>query len=190
MIQKPQDNREVLLIDMDNTLNKFWINFNTIYNKIFTPSIDVKKEGLKDYHILVNYVNASEESLVARRQAIFETEGFWLDQDVYEDAIDVLKLLNDKYNLYIITSPWTSALNCYTEKVLWLMKHFPFIPLEKLIFTRDKWLVKCDYIIDDAPFYLERNDCKTIAMDYEYNRHILVNYRADNWKDIGRYLGV
>lgn len=190
MIQKPQDSRKILLIDMDNTLNKFWTKFEEFHNRLFTPRISIHREELKDYHILGNYLDLPEEELYSRRQAIFESRGFWFLQDVYEDAIEVLKLLNEEYNLYIITSPWTSALNCYTEKIQWMGVHFPFIPLEKVIFTRDKWLVQCDYIIDDAPFYLERNDCDVIAMDYEYNRHISVSYRADNWKDIGTYLGV
>jgi 5'-nucleotidase len=196
MIQKPQDNREILLIDMDNTLNQFWIEFQNFYNFHYSLNgseepLHIEKEGLIEYEILKNYLpDVPEEIRHVKRDKIFHSEFFWSEQRPYKNIEEVVGNLYDKYNVYIITSPWTSSPRCYEEKQRWVSKHLPFFDLNKIIFTRDKWLVKCDYIVDDAPFYLEREDCKTIAMDYIYNRHISVSYRADNWKDIGKYLGV
>lgn len=197
MIQKPLDTRKVLLIDMDNTINKFWIGYQNAYNDLFRPGdlfydgLKIEKEDLIEYDILINFFPEREQSERDKiRQMIFEKKNFWLDLPLYDDADVIIKELYKKYNTYIITSPWTSAKNCYIEKIEWITKHLPFFELEKVIFTRDKWLVNCDYIIDDAPFYLEREDCETIAIDYAYNRHIFVNYRTENWNEIANYLGV
>lgn len=191
MYKKIEDEREVLLVDMDNTLNKFWIRFEEVYNNNVLPldEIKIKKEDLKVYEILKNIIpNESEDVRFHRRDVIFKTRLFWELIPIYEDAKEVMEKLYEKYNTYIITSPWAAATKCCEEKLSWVSRELPFIPLEKVIFTRDKWLVRCDYIIDDAPFYLQRDDCKTIAMHYEYNKDTPVSFRADSWKDIENYL--
>lgn len=196
MIQKIQDSRPVLLIDMDNTLNKFWVEFGKYYNFHYSINgpenpLNITRDGLIEYEILKNYLPYCAEKLRhERREKIFNSQFFWSDQEPYEDIGDVVLSLYNEYNTYIITSPWTTAPHCYEEKQRWVTKHLPFFDLNKIIFTRDKWLVQCDYFIDDAPFYLERDDCKVIAIDYEYNKHIDVDFRSDNWKSIGEYLGV
>lgn len=196
MIQKLGDDRPILLVDMDNTLNKFWVEFEKSYNfhyAIKNPEehISISREGLKVYETLKNCLpTATEELRFQRRDKVFNSIFFWRDQTPYEDIKEVVSLLYKKYNTYIITIPWTSARECYREKVEWIQRELPFFDTAKIIFIRDKRLVMCDYIIDDAPVNLDRNDCKTIAMDYEYNRHIQTDFRADNWNDIGKFLGV
>ncbi len=65
-------------------------------------------------------------------------------------AIDGIKQLATKYDVWILTRP--SILNplCYTEKRVWVENHLGMEWCEKLIISPDKTLFKGKYLIDDV----------------------------------------
>ena len=75
--------------------------------------------------------------------------GFFLDLDPIDGAIESIKNLQTKYNVYILTRPSIKNIHCYTEKAEWIKKYLGEEMLEKLILCPDKSLVKGEYLIDD-----------------------------------------
>jgi len=79
----------------------------------------------------------------------------FLDKDQYftkleqvEGAADALRWLKKYFRVYILsTAPW-NAPNSWTEKRLWIGKHFPAFK-KKLILSHNKHLCIGDYLIDD-----------------------------------------
>jgi len=53
------------------------------------------------------------------------------------------------YDVYILTAPSVMNPLCYTEKRLWIEKHFGMAMVNKLIISPNKGLNKGHYLIDD-----------------------------------------
>ena len=66
-------------------------------------------------------------------------------------AIEAVNLLIEsaQYEPYVLTAPSTRNPLCYTEKRIWIEKHFGFEFTEKLIICSNKGLLKGDYLVDD-----------------------------------------
>jgi 5'(3')-deoxyribonucleotidase len=75
---------------------------------------------------------------------------FFLDLEPIEGAIEGVLLLSKKYDVHFLTSPSFMNPLSYTEKRLWIEKHFGLEWCKKLIIAYDKSLLKGDYLIDDS----------------------------------------
>ena len=64
-------------------------------------------------------------------------------------GIEALKKLNEKYDMYILTTaPWRNE-TALQDKKDWLNKHLGDIIKKKVIFSHHKELLMGDYLIDD-----------------------------------------
>lgn len=59
-------------------------------------------------------------------------------------------------NVYIVTYSHEDCSSGHAQKIAWMKKHFPEFPTNRIIFIKDKELVRGDYIIEDAPQNIER----------------------------------
>ena len=90
--------------------------------------------------------------------------------------------------VFICTSPLSNYQNCVLEKFEWVENHLGSKWVSRIILTKDKTLVKADYIIDDKPNITgveESPSWEHILYDCPYNREI--NKRRitwANWKSI------
>lgn len=74
---------------------------------------------------------------------------FFEDLEIIEGAKDAYFALKRKYNVFFLTRPSIYNPMSYTEKRLWIEKHFGLSECDKLIMCCDKTLVRGDYLIDD-----------------------------------------
>lgn len=178
-----------IFVDMDQTLNNFTNSFVKVASEVLDEDLTEKAKdigsrwGLQD--ILFN--DHSNKDLVTEK--IFNTPGFWLNMEIQDHAHEVISKLSKNHDVYIVTFPWPSSLNCYVEKYLWVKKNLPSFDLNKLIYVKDKHLLHGDIIIDDKPSYLSNNNCtKTIAFDCEYNKDVETDFRSNDWLEIYKYI--
>ena len=75
--------------------------------------------------------------------------GFFENLDPIPGAIDAVNQLRSWADVFILTAPPVKSPLCYTEKRLWIEKHFDLDFCEKLIITAHKELVMGDILIDD-----------------------------------------
>lgn len=77
--------------------------------------------------------------------------GFFENLAPIPNAIESVKQLinSDQFDCYILTAPSYKNPLCYTEKRLWIEKHFGLEFCKKLIISTNKGLHKGDYLIDD-----------------------------------------
>lgn len=103
--------------------------------------------------------------------------GFYSNLPVIENAIESYKLLETKFNVYILTRPsyWNPL--CYTEKRIWVEKHLGLDTCKKLIICWDKSLLKGKYLIDD-------NQCE----GFEGEVCLFGSKEFPNWESIKNYL--
>jgi 5'-nucleotidase len=80
--------------------------------------------------------------------------GFFINLNPMEGAIEAVNKLRTKFDVYILTRPSYMNPLCYTEKRLWIEKHFDLSFCENLILCSKKHLLKGDYLIDDVSWPL------------------------------------
>jgi 5'-nucleotidase len=107
--------------------------------------------------------------------------GFFLSLEPLEFAIEGLKILQTKYDVWILTRPSIKNTHCYTEKAEWIKKYFGEDMLNKMILCPDKSLVKGDFLIDD--------DVKHGQTEFEGEHiHFMTDEEFPNWKSVVEYL--
>ncbi len=81
-------------------------------------------------------------------------DGFWLRLGHYpwaEKLIAYAQNLVGIDNVWIASSPSLSA-RCAKEKIMWMRQHFPCIPIQNIIITRNKWIYSEEdsVLVDDS----------------------------------------
>lgn len=104
--------------------------------------------------------------------------GFFSRLEPIEGAIEGVKKLEEKYDIYFLTRPSIMNLHCYSEKAEWIRETFGHEYLKKLIIAYDKSLIKFDYLIDDYPL---RSEFEGEFIKFE-------SERFPNWKEVLDYL--
>lgn len=119
--------RKTLYIDMDNVLVDFQSGIDSL-----DGDIAKKYEGRYD-----------------------ETPNIFSLMKPVSGAVDAVKKLLEKYDVYILsTAPWNN-IGAWSDKLLWVKKYFgwdernPFY--KKVVLTHHKNLCFGDYLIDDRP---------------------------------------
>jgi len=90
--------------------------------------------------------------------------------------------------VFICTSPLTTYNHCVLEKYEWVEKVLGPAWVKQIILTKDKTVIKGDFLIDDKPLISGAQDppeWEHILYDRPYNKG--ANRRRltwDNWKDI------
>jgi len=91
-------------------------------------------------------------------------------------------------SVFICTSPLSQYENCVVEKYRWVEKYLGKEWIGRIILTKDKTLIRGDYLIDDKPEITGSNNPVWEHVLYErpYNQKVTGKRRLtwDNWKDI------
>ena len=112
-------------------------------------------------------------------------EGFFRHLPVIQDCIDVLKEINLRYEVFIVSAA-TEFPNSLKDKLEWLMDHFPFFTWRQLVLCGDKRLVFGDYMIDDHVKNLQHFKGKKYLFTSAHNLDITGYDRINNWLEAGQ----
>lgn len=166
-----------IAVDMDQVLADFLGKatkaFNARFNQNFT------KEDFEVAKIEAIYPELADEFFLMINESDFFRD-FELED---EDAVPVLKELNDHYEIYIATAAMDVP-GCFNAKYEWLLEHFPFLNPAHFIFCGDKKVVKADYLIDDNVRQLQSFTGEGILYSQRYNEQCTEFKRVHNWKEI------
>ena len=78
-----------------------------------------------------------------------EVPGFFSLMEPMPGALEAVERISKKYDVFILsTAPWGNP-SAWSDKLLWVKKHFGEVFYKRLILTHRKDLVKGDYLIDD-----------------------------------------
>ena len=75
--------------------------------------------------------------------------GFFLALDPIGGAIEAVNELRNVFDVFVLTAPSTRNAHCYSEKRIWIERHFDYTFTKQLIISPDKGLLKGDYLVDD-----------------------------------------
>jgi len=188
-----EEDKKVILVDMDEVLADFIDAWLTLYNQDYDDNLTI--EDLKSWKTSLYVKPACGEKIYD----YFKKPGLFRHLKVRPYAQEFIQnLLDNNYTVLIVSdSPEGNSYCDYTEdttrignpaddKRKWLAEHFPMIPSSHIIFTSQKWYVQGDVLVDDKPATyqeFEKRGRLSILVDQPYNKDIVTKRRAKDLKE-------
>jgi 5'-nucleotidase len=177
----------IFLVDLDGPLADLEGEFLRRWQQEFPEEFFVPIEKRRSFFVYEEYPSHLKE----KTADILKRDGFFRHLPVNQAGVQALQEIAALgHKIIICTSDIFANQTALTDKRAWVHKHLGLDLAKTMIFTRDKTLVRGNYLIDDKPiitgamtpewehiifdqpFNREINDKKRIAMDWA------------NWKDI------
>ncbi len=162
--------KKVLLLDVDEVI--CFSGFLPVINEFLQTNYQI--DDFEDYYldnVLIPYDRKEEF------YQFFRTKNIYQEPELLPHAIETVKKLYQKYDLYILSAciniaDYDGSGRIFTDKYNFLRKYFPFIEPERFIFTSSKQLLKADIQIDDCLENLkEERELKILFPSY-HNKKI------------------
>ena len=119
------------------------------------------------------------------REFLFE-KGFFADLPVMPDSQEVLRELQEDYEIFITTAAMEFRTSL-EDKYDWMQRHFPFIHWKNIVFCGDKSVIYADYMIDDHPHNLRGFAGEGLLFTASHNIDETEFIRVDDWQEIRTY---
>lgn len=172
---------ERIILDMDNVIAEINPQYVNYFEKVYGENL-----LLGD---LVNHQKNGTFPDYSRLHKLLEIPQFFRTLPVMKGAPEVVKQLNDQYELFIVSAAieFPQAL---TEKLDWLAEHFPFIKTKQIAFTGSKRFVYGDVMIDDKVANLDHFNGRKLLFTHPNNlKYTGEQYiRVNNWAEIANVL--
>ena len=113
--------------------------------------------------------------------------GFFRHLPVMEDAVEVLRELNERYEVFIVSAAMEFP-NSLKDKYDWLQEHFPFIGWQQIAFCGSKKPIAGDYMIDDHLKNLDNFNGNKLLFTAPHNINITGYTRVNDWEEVRKLL--
>ena len=113
------------------------------------------------------------------------TRGFFRTAPVIEGAVEALKHLGERFEIFIVSSA-TQFPNSLEEKYYWLEEHFPFISWQQVVLCGTKKLIHGDIMIDDHFKNLDVFEGRSLLFTQPHNfgKNDHSHERVSGWSEI------
>ena len=169
-----------IAVDMDEVLADPIAKFIKLYNRDYDVPLDLKITAGNELRLHV-----PEHAQFKIREYINE-KGFFRDLNVIPDAVEVMKELHTKYDVYIASAAMEFP-NSLQDKYDWLAEHFPFIGWQNIIFCGHK-IVDVDILIDDRIKNFVNFNGRKLLFTSPHNMLITEYERVNTWKEVAEKL--
>jgi 5'-nucleotidase len=146
-------NKVILLIDMDGVQADWTKRVLSTYAEKYPDRFVPKQEDVTEFFIEGLFPEEHREDLLK----IPRTKGFYASLETIPGSIEAMKDIEenckDFIEPYICSAPELDFedLLCHSEKAQWVKKILGDFWLKRMILTKDKTVVRGDYLIDDKP---------------------------------------
>ena len=172
----------IIKIDMDGVIRNINETMCKMYNDLFEENLTV--EDMFDYDVEKVFWKIKEEMGLNAVDYYFNisSKEVFLNSSPYDGVREaILNLRHAGHKVVIVT--WQYSLENKYNTLLFLQKNK--IPYDDICFTRDKWMIQGDWLIDDNPEFIEdeRDKSRKLMINMPYNRECdFFCTRADNLK--------
>lgn len=174
-----------ILVDMDGVLSDFDGEFLKRWRERHPEKFFVPFEQRLSFYVKDSYPEELKPLVVD----ILLEPGFFREMMPMHGAKEAMEAMSAiGLEVFICTSPISAYKNCVLEKYEWVENYLGADWVNRIILTKDKTLIRGDYLIDDKPEItgVERSPAwEHIVYDRLYNQH--VNKRRltwNNWKEV------
>lgn len=169
-----------IAIDMDEVIADVIPKFLKLYNRDFGTPLDLTIEaGNEVFKQIPQDVNQKWLEYI-------NEEGFFRDLDVIRDSQKVIKALQEKYDVYIVSAAMEFR-NSLVDKYDWLAEHFPFIDWQHIMFCGNK-IVEVDILIDDRIKNFVNFKGRPLLYTSPHNLLITEYERVNSWDEVAGLL--
>ncbi len=174
-----------ILIDMDDVLADFDGEFLRRWRERHPEKMYVPLEERKTFYVKESY----PEVLRPLITEIYTEPSFFRALPPVAGAIESVKEMEQMgLEVFICTSPLSMYKNCVLEKYEWVDAHLGSEWVKRIVLTKDKTLVKGDYLIDDKPVITGAESVpmwEHVLYDRPYNKDIQRKRLTwQNWKQV------
>ncbi len=181
-------NMKTILIDLDGPVANFEKGFVERWKVKFPNENYIPIEERKMFYLVKEYPQDQKEKV----ESIILEEGFFSSLEPTEGSIESIKeIQNAGHKIFFCTAGIYDNKNCLTEKKLWVENYFGHDLARTIVFTKDKTVIRGDYLIDDNPNIIMGEyipEWELILFDQPFNIEIQIQNRLEsnwqNWKDI------
>ncbi len=174
-----------ILIDMDGVIADFDQEFLRKWRERHPEKPYIPLEERTTFYVKDSYPEALR-SFIAE---ILLEESFFRGMIPVPGAKEALEeMVRKGFEVFICTSPLSTYGNCVLAKYEWVEEYLGTSWVNKIILTKDKTIVKADFLIDDKPEITGAEKIPSwehILYDRPYNRDIKRRRLTwETWKDI------
>ncbi|MEK7615692.1 MAG: 5'-3'-deoxyribonucleotidase [Patescibacteria group bacterium] len=184
---KQQTASKIILVDLDGPLADLEGEFLRRWKEKYPGEFFVSFEKRKTFFLREEY----PEHLQPKTDEILREEGFFANLQIVSGSKEALFAMRDRgYTVVICTSDIFSNKSGLRDKRVWIHERFGEEFARAMIFTRDKTLVRGDYLIDDKPLIMGALEptWEHVIFDQPFNRETKMpkRIRSDwsNWRDV------
>lgn len=169
-----------IAVDMDEVIADPLSKFIRLYNRDYAVPLDL--QILPGNEI---FSHVPEHAKMKLWEYINE-KGFFRDLEVIPDSVEVMKQLQEKYEVFIVSAAMEFP-NSLQDKYEWLAEHFPFIGWQNIIFCGHK-IVDVDIIIDDRIKNFKDFNGRKLLFTSPHNMLLTDYERVNTWKEVAEKL--
>src|ERR1700749_2101431 len=165
-----------VIVDMDEVIAAPMNEMIDWYKNKYRLDVDYEKMLVGSW--LKGFPDEHQDLVLERILA----PGFFRHLPVMPDSVEVLKEMNEKYEVFIVSAA-TEFPNSLKDKIDWLQDHFPFFSWKQIALCGDKRLVFGDFMIDDHLKNLTHFTGKQYLFTAAHNLNVTGYDRINNWKE-------
>lgn len=170
-------NKERVLVDMDEVMADPMGAMIGWYKTKYNVDIDFERAMGGSW---IRIFPEQHRNIVIERLL---APGFFRHLPVIKNSVDVLREMNKRYELYIVSAAMEFP-NSLKDKLEWLLEHFPFFTWHQVILCGDKRPVQGDYMIDDHVKNLKHFNGRKYLFTSPHNLDITGYDRLNNWEEV------
>ncbi len=175
----------IILIDQDGPLADFEKGFLEKWRAQFPHEFFIPLHQRKNFYVRDDY----PENLRDKVKDLYGAPGFFLGLQPVEGSVEAVKTMYKLgYDVRICSSPLSRYENCVLEKYQWVEEYLGRDFTKRMIFSKDKAIIRGHFLIDDKPVIkgAEEAEWEHVIYDSPYNRDIRKNRRItwNNWRSV------
>lgn len=171
----------VLCVDVDDVICNLQETVTRLFNDRFKSNYTLN--DFTEYNIM--NVLPAQDAIVMKD--MYGESGLYDKVLPIHGAQNALqKLINMGHDVYLVTA---SIPKTYGEKVEFIKRYFPFIDESHIVCMRNKWMLRCDVMIEDnlstllaKPYY--HRICFNMPWNQSDKDYVYDIHRCYNWNDV------
>jgi len=178
---------KIILVDLDGPLADLEAEFLRCWKKKFPGEFFVPFENRKNFFLRDDY----PENLKAKTETILKADGFFADLPAVAGGLQEISAMREAgFSVIICTSDIFANKTGLRDKREWVIRNIGEDFAKTMIFTRDKTVIRGNYLIDDKPVIKGALEpvWEHVIFDQPFNRETSHKKRMksdwSNWQEI------
>lgn len=159
----------IIKIDVDGVIRNINETMCRMYNQLFNENLTV--DDIHFYEVEKVFTKFKEEKGINAAEYFFEISSreVFLESNPYDGVKEAIQKLRDNGHKVVIVT-WQHTLMNKINTLFFLETND--IPYDDICFTRDKWMIQGDWLIDDNPEFIsdEKDKSRKIMINMPYNK--------------------